>query len=462
MTQTANDSRPTAATRTPTEIIGDGASSVRRSVLKILCVEDNKGDFVLLKDHLKQAGFRRTPDIQGAETLQAAIDLLHTNGDTPPFDLVFLDLSLPDSSGVQTYLNLRQASPRVAVIILSGNNDRDLAEEMVHEGAQDYLQKENITPDLLMRSAVYALSRQRYRVGLEKLTERLRKTTEELRTAQMHLAHVEKMDSISRLAAGVAHEVKNPLGTIQMGLDFLSNHGATLDANCSRVISQMQEAVSRADSVIHDMLGFSRSDETVRMEPIVVNELVSAVLRMVTHDLNRSHVTCEPFLGDNVPDIMGDISKLEQVLINIITNAMHAVKKGGHIQIRTGLTTAGDIPRDEGLRAMNLPRPGDPMALIEITDNGPGVPQEILTRVFEPFFTTKPTGEGTGLGLALSKRIIDLHRGQIEITNVTTGTGACIRIVIPAEISYNSIHTGASATNVLKPAGKLPSTPQLI
>lgn len=461
MTQPANIARETAAVRTPTEIIGDGAPSVRMSVLKILCVEDNKGDFVLLKDHLKQAGFRRTPEIQGAKTLQAAIDMLHTNGDTPPFDVVFLDLSLPDSSGVQTYLTLRQASPRVAVIILSGNNDRDLAEEMVHEGAQDYLQKENITPDLLMRSAVYALSRQRYRVGLEKLAERLRKTTEELRTAQMHLAHVEKMDSISRLAAGVAHEVKNPLGTIQMGLDFLSNHGATLDANCARVISQMQEAVSRADAVIHDMLTFSRSEATVRMEPIVVNELVRAVLRMVTHDLNRGHVTCKPVLADDVPDIKGDVSKLEQVLINIIMNAMQAVKKGGHIHVRTGLTTAGDVPRDEGLRAMNLPRPGDPMALIEITDDGPGISQQIIGRIFEPFFTTKPTGEGTGLGLALSKRIIDLHRGQIEIDSAAAGTGACVRITIPAEVSDRSIRKGTGTTTVLKPAGK-PPTPQLV
>jgi len=226
-----------------------------------------------------------------------------------------------------------------------------------------------------------------------------------------------------------------------------------LDENCQLTLSHMQEAVTRADSVIHDMLGFSRSDDSVRMEPIVVNDLVRCVLRIVRHELDRHHIICKSILDEDVPTTVGDANKLEQVLINIIMNSVQAIKKSGRIEIRTSRAQIGSTKRDEGLREMNRLRPGDEVAQIEITDNGPGIPPDIMRRVFEPFFTTKPPGEGTGLGLAVSKKIIDLHRGQLQVFNVPDPdrTGVCVRIFLQSQFSEDPNNNGTGATSMLQP-----------
>jgi signal transduction histidine kinase len=426
------------------DIIRRGFRNPNVPALRFLCVEDNMGDFVLVKDHLRHAGFGRQPVVCCASRIQVAVEMLSAESSDLPFDLVFLDLSLPDSTGAETFRRLRHACPRIPVIILSGNNDHELAEELVQEGAQDYLPKESLNPDLLMRCAIYALGRQRYRAGLEKLTQRLKQTTLELRAAHSHLAQAEKLDSICRLAAGVAHEVKNPLATIQMGLDYLRAHCVNRDENTESTLVLIQEAVDRADSVIHDMLNFSRSDESVKMEPICINDLVACVLRIAKHECHRNHVTCEALLADDGLMISGDLNKLEQVFINIIMNSVQAMKAGGKIEIRTKRGLLGETKRDEGLREMNRMRMGDEVAVIEISDNGPGIPDELKNRIFEPFFTTKPTGEGTGLGLAVSKRIIELHRGQMEVVNSEGSTGACVRIQLQANFSDKNKPNGTN------------------
>jgi signal transduction histidine kinase len=180
------------------------------------------------------------------------------------------------------------------------------------------------------------------------------------------------------------------------------------------------------------------------MEPICINDLVACVLRIVKHECHRNHVTCEALLADDGLMISGDLNKLEQVFINIIMNSVQAMKAGGKIEIRTKRGLLGETKRDEGLREMNRMRMGDEVAVIEISDNGPGIPDELKNRIFEPFFTTKPTGEGTGLGLAVSKRIIELHRGQMEVVNSEGSTGACVRIQLQANFSDKNKPNGTN------------------
>jgi signal transduction histidine kinase len=124
---------------------------------------------------------------------------------------------------------------------------------------------------------------------------------------------------------------------------------------------------------------------------------------------------------------------MEQVLINILMNALQAMEKGRAVTVRTKREQAGEIPRDAGLREMNRLRTGDEVVVIEVQDEGPGIAEEIMGRVFEPFFTTKPTGEGTGLGLSVCKRIIELHRGQLQVANVNAPRGLLVSIILKAE-----------------------------
>ena len=421
-----------SAPDSPTQIVHREMRDPARTPVRILCVEDNDLDFILIRKHLRDARFSAPVEIQRARNIGEAVSLAGAVEGRVPFDIALLDLSLPDSRGAETYRRLRAAAPRVAVAILSGNNDEELALDLVQNGAQDYLPKDSLTPDLLKRCIIYAMKRQHHRVEMEMLTDRLRATTEELKTTQMQLIQAEKVESLGRLASSVAHEVKNPLGVIQMGLDFLEKRLPGAGDDVDSTLSLMHEAVTRADTVIHDMLDFSRSDEH-RVESCDVNGIVHCVARMLKHEIDRRKTTLRLELADSSLRTQCDPTGMEQVLINIVTNAVQAMDPGRVLTIRTKRALAGTIARDAGLREMNVMRAGDDAIVIEVQDQGPGIAEDNLSRVFEPFFTTKPTGEGTGLGLSVCKRIVELHRGQLLVANVSAPRGLLVSIVLKSE-----------------------------
>ena len=421
-----------SAPDSPAGIVNGALRDPARAPVRILCVEDNDHDFVLLRKHLKDAGFSAPIEIERARDMGETVRLIEAQEGRAASDILLLDLSLPDSQGAETYRRVRTVAPRVAVAILSGNSDEELSLDLVQNGAQDYLPKDSLTPDLLKRCIIYAIKRQHHRVEMEMLTDRLRSTTEELKTTQMQLIQAEKVESLGRLASSVAHEVKNPLGVIQLGLDFLEKRLPGAGDDIETTLNLMHEAVARADSVIHDMLDFSRSDDR-RVESCDVNDIVHCVVRMLKHEIDRRKVTLRLELADASLRTRCDPTGMEQVLINIVTNALQAMDPGRVLTIRTKRALAGTIPRDAGLREMNVMRAGDEAVVIEVQDQGPGIAEEILGRVFEPFFTTKPTGEGTGLGLSVCKRIVELHRGQLLVANVNEPRGLLVSVVLKSE-----------------------------
>jgi len=406
--------------------------------LKILCIEDNEGDFVLLKNHLRDARFEKAPEVVRAASLKEALELLDRHKkQTPGFDVILLDMSLPDSYGPDTLAPVNAAARDVPVIILSGNEDRDFAVEMVQRGVQDYLPKHFLSGDLLLRSILFALERQRSRLEMSALNSRLKRTTHDLKTAQMQLIQAEKLDSLGRLAAGVAHEVKNPLATLQMGVDFFCRHVEDLGDSGEMMVQHMQEAITNADRIIRGMVDYSRSD-SLEMELCNINVIVRKALRMVRHEIIRHNVKVEREFAAPVPAVKVDEGKVEQVLINLMVNAIQAMASGSSndgkrsLSIRTLWGQIEAIDRDLGLREYDRLRVQDHAVIVEIRDQGPGIPEDRLTRVFEPFYTTKPSGEGTGLGMSVAKNIIDLHRGYMQITNVENPRGLRVRIFLRA------------------------------
>ena len=254
------------------------------------------------------------------------------------------------------------------------------------------------------------------------ITEKKR-ADDDLRAAQSQLMQAEKLHSIGQLAAGVAHEVKNPLQIILIGLQFVSDLQPAGDSQARAVIFEMIDAVKRANGVIQDLLDFA-SPRELGMQPRSVNALLEKALRFVRHDINKAGIKIVTQLADGLPEAFVDPTKIEQVFINLITNACHAMSGGGTLTVTTRerVFTAAESPRhDSGDRSGIRFRAGEPVVAIEIRDTGSGVPLEKLTRIFEPFFTTKSTGKGTGLGLSVTQKIIDLHRGKISIENHPEG-----------------------------------------
>jgi signal transduction histidine kinase len=237
------------------------------------------------------------------------------------------------------------------------------------------------------------------------LRRKVAERTRDLEAAQAQLVQAAKMESVGRLAAGVAHEVKNPLAIIQMGADFLTAESGE-DETVKGVLTDIDEAVSRADFVVKGLLDFSR-DEKLELVPGAVNEVLQHSLHLVGHELRQRNIEVTERLGTGLPEIDLDRNKLQQVFINLFMNAAHAMEREGELTVSSRLA--------------------DGRIRVEVADTGPGIPEENLAKLFDPFFTTKPTGEGTGLGLSVTRNIIGLHRGTIEIRN-REGGGAQVLI----------------------------------
>ena len=257
---------------------------------------------------------------------------------------------------------------------------------------------------------------------LRQSADALRAANAELQSAQMQLIQAEKMLSVSGLAAGVAHEVKNPLAVISLGVEFLSQQPFAKQEDFEPIVKDMTDAIERANFIIGGLLDFSRAKELELHDESVV-EVAERALKLIGHLLsNRSIEVIRQFRND-LPAIAIDRVKIEQVFVNLFTNAVHAMPRFGSLSVRA---YQKNLAEDEaelnpGLRGWDRIRAGDRVVVFEIDDTGSGIPEDKLSRIFDPFYTTKPTGEGTGLGLSVVAKILELHSAMISIRNRPEG-----------------------------------------
>jgi len=259
------------------------------------------------------------------------------------------------------------------------------------------------------------------------LEEKIIERTEQLEDAQAQLIQSEKMGAIGQLAAGVAHELNNPLGGIlgyaQFTLEKLRKN--VPDKTTSKEISSYAKYVSdietqarRCKTIVQNLLKFSRSSRTMEFEPVNINMTVDETVNFVEHQLRINEVEIEVSLTPNVPIIQGNTGQLQQVFTNLIINAMHASEKKSTIEILTRFSpSVGEF---------------DGTVEVLVKDHGHGVAEENIKRIFEPFFTTKEIGKGTGLGLSVSYGIIREHGGEIQVESIV-GEGTTFTVVLPMQ-----------------------------
>lgn len=270
---------------------------------------------------------------------------------------------------------------------------------------------------------------------LREVLASLTKSHEELKATQMQLIEAEKLQTVGQLAAGVAHEVKNPLAVLQMGIGFLSRQPELDQPNALAVLKEMGEAIDRADAVVGDLLEFAAPKE-LELRATDVEPLIRQTLRFVRHELDASKVKPTTNFAGQLPPCALDRNKMKQVLVNLFTNACHAMPNGGELRVSTSSwRVTEDALAQTANRAGGRFKPGDLLVALEIADTGTGIPPDKLSKVFDPYFTTKLTGKGTGLGLTVTKTIIDLHRGQINVSN-RSGSGVIVTIALPAHAEH--------------------------
>ena len=249
------------------------------------------------------------------------------------------------------------------------------------------------------------------------LEDRVEEKTRELKRAHEHVLHVEKMATIGKMAAVVAHEINNPLSGILTYAKLVKKWIERGDAQGSKKTDAQQsldliaDESRRCGDLVRNLLTFSRTSP-LNIQSSDINTVVDRSVRVVAHQLELNGIEVHTELADGLPVTQCDPAQVEQVLLALIMNAIDAMPRGGNLWLKT----------EE--------RGGCGEIGIEVRDNGSGIPADLLPRIFEPFLTTKESGKSVGLGLAVSQNIIERHHGRIEVRS-EVGKGTTFTVVLP-------------------------------
>lgn len=374
--------------------------------LRVLMVEDSEDDALLVVQELRRAGF----DLE-SERVETG-DGLRTMLRSKAWDLVIADYNLPHFSGLAALKMVRELRGDLPVIIVSGAIGEDVAVEAMKAGANDYVMKDKL-PRLgpaVKRELREAEDRSRRKVA----EEELRRTTAELNDALSDLVQSEKLAALGRFSSGIAHEVKNPLGIILGGIEFLEVKLKQRSGDETRTaLEKMKEAAVRAADIVDQVLKFAKPSE-LRLARTDPAEMVKEALSLFHYSDRAKNVQVETSFGAETLWVEIDKNQIQQVLFNLLSNAVDAMTDGGTIRV--------EISR--------MDVSGQGFCRIDVVDKGQGIVPQDMGRIFEPFFTTKRDRKGTGLGLSLAKSIVEHHKGVLKVES-EAGKGTRASVILP-------------------------------
>jgi signal transduction histidine kinase len=310
------------------------------------------------------------------------------------FEILLVDAMLPGMSGLEMLKEARKASPEIISIIITGYATIELAVQAMREGAHDFLAKP-FSPALLLQV-------------IKREVERRQLTREAQRVKDLE---AEKLTSLGRLAASIAHEVNNPLSGVLIYVELLSKKVSKGDMNKEVILdylSKMNFELTRSARLIQSLLDFAKQSE-MKMERVDVNQVLTRALDISIPPGSENQIQTEKEFQP-VPEVIADPTLLEQVFINLIRNAVQAMPGRGKITLRTYRESTE--------------------VKIAVQDTGCGIPPENMNRLFTPFFSTKKEVKGVGLGLPVSYGIIQRLQGRIEVRS-NVGEGSTFTVCLP-------------------------------
>ena len=376
---------------------------------RILIVDDEAANVRLLERMLAQAGYDNVRTTTDPRRVPALCE------ESEP-DLILLDLRMPEVDGFAVLQQLHTEgldTRHVPVLVLTADATSDALQRALRSGAKDFLTKPFDHQEVLLR--IHNLLETRFlHVAMRRQNEALE---QQVRERTQRLLQAEKLSAMGQLLAGVAHELNNPLSVVigQATLMLATGEGGKPRAE------KIARAAERCVRIVRNFLALARDRAPERAE-VNVNSVVREALELLAYELRTDGVEVEEDLAAEMPKTWADPHQLHQVLVNLLANAQHAMR---HVtERRLAVRTAFDATERR--------------VQILIADNGPGVPVELEGRIFEPFFTTKPVGQGTGLGLSLSRTLIEDHGGKLTLER-TPGGGATFVVDLPAMSARASV-----------------------
>jgi signal transduction histidine kinase len=378
-------------------------------------VEDNPADAELLELELAKGGYvLTTRRVQTAAEMQDALD-------ADEWDLILSDYMLPRFTGLEALELLTATAKDIPFILISGSAGEEIAVSAMRAGAHDFFTKGSLA--LL----VSAIQRELREAELRSIASAQRE--------QLH--QNEKLAALGTLLAGIAHELNNPLSVIMHQAALLQTE-LTHDVGRVRTESILK-AVSTCSRIVKNFLALARH-EPPRRVPASINDVVLDALDLVAYGLRIDDIAVELDLAHAIPKVLADPQQLERVVINLVSNAQYALRSR---PCPRTLVLRSSVDVDDG------------RVILQISDNGGGISPENRSRIFDPFFTTKPTGEGTGLGLALCHGIIAAHNGTIVVSS-EENVGTTFVVTLPvgllpvaAEKSVTALTTSTPGVRIL-------------
>ncbi|MBF0568030.1 MAG: response regulator [Nitrospirae bacterium] len=386
----------------------------------ILIVDDEPDILEALSDT-----FMYDYEVHKASSAAEAMEILKNN----TIDLILTDQRMPGMTGSELLARIETEYPNMGKIILTGYSDISSTIDAINKGAVDKYLTKPWDSDKIRR------------IVMEVLQVRMQRMIADSKTLEEQLVQNAKMASIGELAAGIAHEINNPVGFIHSNMgnlrkfflkisdlialyDELELPAASKEAvqkvkadiNYDYLKTRINEMIERSivgteriQKIIMDLRSFSRKD-TGEAAGADINEAIDTTSRFLTYEYKERINITKDF--GTLPMVVCNIGKLNQVFLNILANACQAIEGNGEVKMKT--RSEGDTVR------------------IEISDTGSGVPKDKIDKIFETFFTTKPVGKGTGLGLSISLSIIKQHKGTITVDS-EQGKGTTFTIVLPVD-----------------------------
>lgn len=380
---------------------------------RVLIVDDEEDLRYIYTRQLRNDGYLLDTAADGEEAIQK----IQTN----EYAVILTDMRMPRKDGLAVIAAAREHLPDTEIIVLTGHGSLENALQAFKAGnIFEYLLKPLDDIGVLNTVVARALERRNLRKHNRELFEQLQRAYEELRQKSEALIQQEKMSAIGTLAAGVAHELNNPLtavvGFAQLIAEKLRTNRPTnwSDSEYGRVMQALENLVQgahRSRDIVGSLLRFARASRPEARSLIDLNQVLRDAFVFTEHLLLRNGITLEKHLAPELPPIWGNAARLQHVFTNLLINAQQATPSGGVVRVRTE-------------------RSEEPKGVwTHVEDTGDGIAPEELDKIFEPFYTRKQ--EGTGLGLSIAKQIVEEHQGEIRVSS-ELGKGARFSVFLPA------------------------------